>query len=76
MSLQVFRFLFASRSKGKAGDIGRDYAITQPEPLLHFALCSGNLSDPSVSKSPNQTSFLIFHATHIEGLGFKATRFL
>ncbi|XP_019096871.1 PREDICTED: uncharacterized protein LOC104765756 [Camelina sativa] len=45
---QVFRFLFASRSKGKAGDLGRDYAITHPEPLLHFALCSGNLSDPSV----------------------------
>ncbi|CAH2053350.1 unnamed protein product [Thlaspi arvense] len=46
--LQVFRFLFASRSKGKAGDMGRDYAITHPEPLLHFALCSGNFSDPSV----------------------------
>ncbi|KAG7577793.1 hypothetical protein ISN45_Aa03g020410 [Arabidopsis thaliana x Arabidopsis arenosa] len=47
---QVFRFLFASRSKGKAGDLGRDYAINHSEPLLHFALCSGNLSDPSVSK--------------------------
>ncbi|CAA7053001.1 unnamed protein product [Microthlaspi erraticum] len=45
---QVFRFLFASRTKGKAGDLGKDYAITQPEPLLHFALCSGNFSDPSV----------------------------
>ncbi|CAH8261001.1 unnamed protein product [Arabidopsis lyrata] len=45
---QVFRFLFASRSKGKAGDLGRDYSITHSEPLLHFALCSGNLSDPSV----------------------------
>ncbi|CAL9221402.1 unnamed protein product [Arabidopsis halleri] len=44
---QVFRFLFASRSKGKAGDLGRDYAVTHSEPLLHFALCSGNLSDPS-----------------------------
>ncbi|KAL1208730.1 hypothetical protein V5N11_014718 [Cardamine amara subsp. amara] len=45
---QVFRFFFASKSKGKAGDLGRDFAITHPEPLLHFALCSGNLSDPSV----------------------------
>ncbi|VYS57855.1 unnamed protein product [Arabidopsis thaliana] len=44
----VFRFLFASRSKGRAGDLGRDYAITHREPLLHFALCSGSLSDPSV----------------------------
>ncbi|CAN7112090.1 unnamed protein product [Brassica rapa subsp. narinosa] len=45
---QVFRFLFASKPKGKAGDLGKDYAITHPEPLLHFALCSGNFSDPSV----------------------------
>ncbi|KAG7582487.1 hypothetical protein ISN44_As08g020820 [Arabidopsis suecica] len=45
---QVFRFLFVSRSKGKAGDLGRDYSITHSEPLLHFALCSGNSSDPSV----------------------------
>ncbi|KAG2317609.1 hypothetical protein Bca52824_020731 [Brassica carinata] len=44
----VFRFLFASKPKGKAGDLGKDYAITHPEPLLHFALCSGNFSDPSV----------------------------
>jgi hypothetical protein len=44
----VFRFLFASRSKGRAGDLGRDYAITHRESLLHFALCSGSLSDPSV----------------------------
>ncbi|ESQ48004.1 hypothetical protein EUTSA_v10020599mg [Eutrema salsugineum] len=41
-------FLFTSKSKGKAGDLSKDYAITHPEPLLHFALCSGNLSDPSV----------------------------
>ncbi|KAF2586545.1 hypothetical protein F2Q70_00036978 [Brassica cretica] len=46
--LKVFRFLFASKPKGKAGDLGKDYAITHPEPLLHFALCSGNFSDPSV----------------------------
>ncbi|KAJ4886901.1 Uncharacterized protein Rs2_26649 [Raphanus sativus] len=45
---RVFRFLFASKPKGKAGDLGKDYAITHPEPLLHFALCSGNFSDPSV----------------------------
>ncbi|CAH8392308.1 unnamed protein product [Eruca vesicaria subsp. sativa] len=45
---QVFRFLFASKPKGKSGDLGKDYAITHPEPLLHFALCSGNFSDPSV----------------------------
>ncbi|CAN8258835.1 unnamed protein product [Cochlearia groenlandica] len=45
---QVFRFFFASKSKGKTGDLNKDYAITHLEPLLHFALCSGNFSDPSV----------------------------
>lgn len=75
--LQVFRFLFASRSKGKAGDLGRDYSITHSEPLLHFALCSGNLSDPSVSKlNPlAQHRFLSYTLFIWWRLSFKAKQF-
>lgn len=39
---------FSSRTKFKAGDGRQAYAIEHPEPLLHFALCSGNHSDPAV----------------------------
>ncbi|KAK4710399.1 hypothetical protein R3W88_004912 [Solanum pinnatisectum] len=42
------RLLLSSREKFKAGDERRTYAIEHPEPLLHFALCSGNHSDPAV----------------------------
>ncbi|KAK6796835.1 hypothetical protein RDI58_004536 [Solanum bulbocastanum] len=42
------RLLLSSRGKFKAGDERRTYAIEHPEPLLHFALCSGNHSDPAV----------------------------
>ncbi|CAI8609182.1 unnamed protein product [Vicia faba] len=45
---QWFRVFFSSRTKFKAGDGRQAYAIEQPEPLLHFALCSGNHSDPAV----------------------------
>lgn len=34
--------------KFKDGDESRAYAIDHPEPLLHFALCSGSHSDPPV----------------------------
>ncbi|KAH0701003.1 uncharacterized protein [Solanum tuberosum] len=42
------RLLLSSREKFNAGDERRTYAIEHPEPLLHFALCSGNHSDPAV----------------------------
>ncbi|XP_058754795.1 uncharacterized protein LOC131627954 [Vicia villosa] len=45
---QWFRVFFSSRTKFKAGDGRQAFAIEQPEPLLHFALCSGNHSDPAV----------------------------
>lgn len=39
------------KTKFKAGDARKSYAIEQPEPLLHFALCSGSYSDPAVDTS-------------------------
>ncbi|KAK9113198.1 hypothetical protein Scep_020717 [Stephania cephalantha] len=39
---------FSSKTKFRAGDERLAYCITQPEPLLHFALCSGSHSDPAV----------------------------
>ncbi|MCD7472231.1 hypothetical protein HAX54_013257 [Datura stramonium] len=45
---QWLRLLLSSRGKFKAGDERQAYAIEHPEPLLHFALCSGNHSDPAV----------------------------
>ncbi|OVA05201.1 protein of unknown function DUF547 [Macleaya cordata] len=45
---QWFRILFSPRTKFKAGDHRKAYAIDQPEPLLHFALCSGSHSDPAI----------------------------
>ncbi|RRT76099.1 hypothetical protein B296_00004578 [Ensete ventricosum] len=46
---QWLRTLLYSRLKQKARDEWRAYAIEQPEPLLHFALCSGSHSDPAVN---------------------------
>ncbi|KAK9287115.1 hypothetical protein L1049_015526 [Liquidambar formosana] len=43
---QWLRLLFSSKMKFKVGDPRRLYAIEHPEPLLHFALCSGSHSDP------------------------------
>ncbi|KAM4088991.1 hypothetical protein ACB094_07G115400 [Castanea mollissima] len=40
--------LFSSKTKFKIGDARKAYAIEHPEPLLHFALCSGSYSDPAV----------------------------
>ncbi|KAK6237534.1 hypothetical protein QUC31_003003 [Theobroma cacao] len=45
---QWLRLLLSSRAKFKTGDERQAYAIEHPEPLLHFALCSGNHSDPAV----------------------------
>ncbi|GMI70604.1 hypothetical protein like AT5G66600 [Hibiscus trionum] len=45
---QWLRFLFPSKTKFKVGDSRRASAIESPEPLLHFALCSGSYSDPVV----------------------------
>ncbi|KAG8641291.1 hypothetical protein MANES_13G133300v8 [Manihot esculenta] len=45
---QWLRLLLPSRSKFKTGDERQTYAIENPEPLLHFALCSGSHSDPVV----------------------------
>ncbi|OMO84200.1 hypothetical protein COLO4_22164 [Corchorus olitorius] len=45
---QWLRLLLPSRAKFKTGDERQAYAIDHPEPLLHFALCSGNHSDPAV----------------------------
>ncbi|CAH1428989.1 unnamed protein product [Lactuca virosa] len=44
---QWIRLLLSSRTKLKAGDNRQAYAIDHPEPLLHFALCSGCHSDPA-----------------------------
>ncbi|XP_022158700.1 uncharacterized protein LOC111025163 isoform X2 [Momordica charantia] len=45
---QWLRLLLPSRTKFKTGDERRAYIINRPEPLLHFALCSGSHSDPAV----------------------------
>lgn len=45
---QWLRLLLTPRTKFKSGDERQAYAIENPEPLLHFALCSGSHSDPAV----------------------------
>ncbi|XP_024974922.1 uncharacterized protein LOC112513032 [Cynara cardunculus var. scolymus] len=45
---QWLRLLLSLRTKLRAGDDRQHYAINHPEPLLHFALCSGCHSDPAV----------------------------
>uniref|UniRef100_A0A5B6ZYR8 DUF547 domain-containing protein n=1 Tax=Davidia involucrata TaxID=16924 RepID=A0A5B6ZYR8_DAVIN len=45
---QWLRLLLSSKTKFKTGDERQAYAIEHPEPLLHFALCSGSHSDPAV----------------------------
>ncbi|CAJ1942649.1 unnamed protein product [Sphenostylis stenocarpa] len=45
---QWFRLFFTPRTKFKSGDGRQAFRIEHPEPLLHFALCSGNHSDPAV----------------------------
>lgn len=46
--MQWLRLLLSSKGKFKTGDERQTYAIEHPEPLLHFALSSGNHSDPAV----------------------------
>ncbi|CAH9069431.1 unnamed protein product [Cuscuta europaea] len=45
---QWIRFLVSSWGKFKTGDERQAFVIERPEPLLHFALSSGNHSDPAV----------------------------
>ncbi|XP_057500799.1 uncharacterized protein LOC130784824 isoform X2 [Actinidia eriantha] len=45
---QWLRLLLSSRKKFKTGDERKAYGIEHPEPLVHFALCSGSHSDPAV----------------------------
>ncbi|KAK7406620.1 hypothetical protein VNO78_08249 [Psophocarpus tetragonolobus] len=45
---QWLRLLFSPKTKFKAGDRRQAYALEHSEPLSHFALCSGNHSDPAV----------------------------
>ncbi|KAF5747270.1 putative electron transporter [Tripterygium wilfordii] len=42
------RTLFSPARKLKTGSIEHEYALEYPEPLVHFALCSGAYSDPAV----------------------------
>ncbi|RZC45579.1 hypothetical protein C5167_038533, partial [Papaver somniferum] len=50
---QWFRTLFSPRTKFKAGDDWKAYAI-DTEPLLHFALCSGSHSIPQYALQQQQ----------------------
>lgn len=45
---QWLRMFLSPRTKFKTGDHRQAYAIEHPEPLLHFALCSGSHSDPAL----------------------------
>ncbi|XP_021896587.1 uncharacterized protein LOC110813666 isoform X1 [Carica papaya] len=45
---QWLRLLLPSKPKLKAGDARKAFAIQHPEPLLHFALCTGCYSDPAL----------------------------
>lgn len=47
--MQWLRLLLPSRTKFKIGDERQTYIVDRPEPLLHFALCSGSHSDPAVT---------------------------
>lgn len=47
-----------SPKKFKTATIRHAYAIEYPEPLVHFALCSGAYSDPAVTYSYLLTLFL------------------
>ncbi|XP_058220460.1 uncharacterized protein LOC131330761 isoform X5 [Rhododendron vialii] len=47
-SLPRLQTLLSPGKKFKMGSTKHVYAIEYPEPLVHFALCSGEFSDPSV----------------------------
>ncbi|XP_065880283.1 uncharacterized protein [Euphorbia lathyris] len=40
--------LFSPGRKSKTGSVKHVYALEYPEPLVHFALCTGTYSDPAV----------------------------
>ncbi|XP_021661298.2 uncharacterized protein LOC110650564 isoform X2 [Hevea brasiliensis] len=63
---QWLRLLLSSRSKFKTGDERQAYAIENPEPLLHFALCSGSHSDPAVRVYTSKRVFLELEAAKDE----------
>jgi len=46
--MQWLATLFYPGRKFKTGSIRHIYALEYPEPLVHFALCSGAYSDPLV----------------------------
>ncbi|KAL8124801.1 uncharacterized protein LOC141718889 isoform X2 [Apium graveolens] len=46
--VQWLRLLLSSKSKFKSAEERQAYSIDHPEPLLHFALCSGCHSDPAI----------------------------
>ncbi|XP_068652806.1 uncharacterized protein [Aristolochia californica] len=47
-SLWLRSFFSSSGNKFRAGSGKHIYALDKPEPLVHFALCSGSYSDPAV----------------------------
>lgn len=47
-SLPRLQTLLSPGKKFKMGSASHVYAIEHPEPLVHFALCSGEYSDPAV----------------------------
>lgn len=46
--LQWLQTLFSPSRKSRTGNVGHIYALEYPEPLVHFALCSGAYTDPPV----------------------------
>ncbi|KAI4321706.1 hypothetical protein MLD38_035055 [Melastoma candidum] len=49
--------LFTPGRKSKMGSASHIYALEYPEPLVHFALCSGTYSDPPVRVYSSKTLF-------------------
>ncbi|KAM7261308.1 hypothetical protein ACFE04_008675 [Oxalis oulophora] len=47
-SVPLLQTLFSSGKKIKAGSVTHIFALEYPEPLVHFAICSGAYSDPMV----------------------------
>ncbi|KAJ0981787.1 hypothetical protein J5N97_010042 [Dioscorea zingiberensis] len=63
---QWLRALLSTRTKLKAGDDWQAYAIEQPEPLIHFVLCSGNYSDPAVRIYTSRRLYQQLEAAKVE----------
>ncbi|KAG6511013.1 uncharacterized protein LOC121975494 [Zingiber officinale] len=58
--------LLSSRVKIKDSDEWKAYAIESPEPLIRFALCSGNHSDPAVRVYNSKRLFQLLQAAKVE----------